>query len=94
MAKIDDIRALIDPQGYLDSLESAKQVLNRNLGTLLVDYDLTDTSPTMKSEIKIAQKKSLMDTMKEVQWRLEEIDRRITAARNGAMRSSKRKSKR
>lgn len=85
MNELDDVRALIDPQGYIDSLQQARTILAGNLGRLLVDYDLTAATPHMADEVKAAALSQLIGVLRDAKWRIEEIDRRIEAARNGAM---------
>lgn len=85
MRSVEDIRALVDPQGYIDSLEQVKTLLAGNLSRILVDYDLTEASPNLAAETKQVELARILNLMMDVKWRIEEIDRRVEAARNGAM---------
>lgn len=93
MKTLDDIRALIDPEGYVRALGEAKTTLEGRLPVLFVDYDMTASTPELTEEqrapILAAQERNIRD----LHWRIGEIDRRIEAAADGAMNRTDRRRK-
>ena len=80
---LDDIRAIIDPKGYLEALEEAHGSYKRRLGVLLVEYDLMADSPEIPEQQRPAALKQQLIVMRDAAWRMDAITERIEAAANG-----------
>ncbi|KKN01789.1 hypothetical protein LCGC14_1124230 [marine sediment metagenome] len=92
---MQDIRALVDPEGWLRALREAKTSLEGNLALMFVDYDMTDASPELESKVRTALLARYEAQIRDCEWRLGEIQRRIDAATDGATgRAAKRAKKR
>ena len=92
---LDDIRAIIDPKGYLEALVEAHASYKRRLGVLLVEYDLMTDSPEIPEQQRPAVLKQQLTTMRDAAWRMDAITERIDAAANGMApnRAAKRRAK-
>ena len=78
-----DIASIVEPQKYLDVLSQGKETLMSNLAQAVLDYDLTKNSPVMPEEAKSTQLQRLELLIRDIHWRLEEVERRIKAAQDG-----------
>jgi hypothetical protein len=74
---MDDIRALIDPEGFLEALQQAKSVLKQRLAAVLVDLDLTASNPIMDATERERTAQQLDTMVRDIAWRLQEADKRI-----------------
>ena len=96
MAKksMEDIRALVDPEGWLRALREAKTSLEGNLALMFVDYDLTGASPELDAKVRSRSLAAFEGQIRDCEWRISEIQRRIDAATDGATgRAAKRRRK-
>lgn len=80
---LDDLRAIIDPEGYLAGLREVAANYKQRLAQLLVDYDLMADSPEIPEQQRPAILKQQLTVMRDVDWRMTAIDERIEAAANG-----------
>ena len=98
MAKktLEDIRALVDPEGYLQGMKEVQVNYKKQLARLLVDYDLMADSPEITEEQRPDVLENQLGTLQDVEWRIGAIDERIEAAKDGMSgnRASKRRAKR
>jgi len=91
---LEEIRALIDPEGYIEGMKDGRQTLIKRRALLFVDYDMTAGTPGMTEKQRAEILDDLERTIRDCQWRIEEIDRRIEAAWDGAMnRAARRRAK-
>ena len=90
---LDEIRALRDPKAYLEGMEAVQKELNALVDRLFVNLDLTADSPSLLPAVRKASLEELERAIFDAQWRIDEIDRRVEQARNGAMgnRAAKRR---
>ncbi|KKL84805.1 hypothetical protein LCGC14_1961100 [marine sediment metagenome] len=86
MAKksLEDIRALVDPEGWLRALREYKTALEGNLAAVFLDYDMTEASPEIDTKVRARALVAFETTIRDLDWRIEEIQRRIDAATDGA----------
>ena len=62
--------------------------------SFLVNFDLTADSPSLLPAVRKASLEELERAIFDADWRIEEIDRRVAQAKNGAMnRAAKRRAK-
>src|SRR3989304_9041423 len=80
---LDDIRAIIDPEGYLTGLREVQANYKTRLAQLLVDYDLMTDSPEIPEQQRDAVLKQQLTVLRDVDWRITAINERIEAAANG-----------
>lgn len=81
---MDEIRALVDPEGWLRALRTAKEALESNLAIMFVDYDMAKASPEILAKTRAEVIARHESQIRDVEWRLGEIQRRIDAATEGA----------
>ncbi len=94
MAKksMEDIRALVDPEGWLRALREAKTSLEGNLALMFVDYDMANASPELDAKVRSRSLAAFESQIRDCEWRIGEIQRRIDAATDGATgRAAKRR---
>ncbi|HLA81849.1 MAG TPA: hypothetical protein VJP78_09595 [Thermoleophilia bacterium] len=92
---LDDIRALIDPEGYIEAMKQGQQSLIERRSLLFVDYDMAADTPELSADERKAALTKLEQLIRDCQWRIDEIARRIGAAKDGAMnRAERRRAKR
>ena len=80
---LDDIRALVDPKGYLQAMEENKGNYRVRLGQLLVDYDLMADSPEIPEDARRDILERQLTLLRDVEWRMAAIEERIEAAQDG-----------
>ena len=91
---LEDIRAIIDPEGWLRALREYKTSLEGNLAAVFLDYDMTKATPELPDKVRAKALVSFETTIRDLDWRIEEIQRRIDAATDGATgRAGKRRRK-
>ncbi|KKL08198.1 hypothetical protein LCGC14_2578280 [marine sediment metagenome] len=91
---LEDIRALVDPEGWLRALREYKVSLEGNLATVFLDYDMTKASPELADKIRAKALVTFETTIRDLDWRISAIQQRIDAATDGATgRAAKRKKK-
>lgn len=90
---LDDIRKLLDPQGYLDGMEEVKQALVKNRTRLFVNLDLNKDAPNLSPEERTAALDGGREAIFDCQWRIDEIERRVEDAKDAAQggRAAKRR---
>lgn len=95
MAKktLEDIRAIIDPEGYLQGMKEVQVNYKKQLARLLVDYDLMADSPEITEEQRPETLETQLGVLRDVEWRIGAIDERMKAAEDGMSgnRASKRR---
>lgn len=89
---IDDIRSLIDPQGFLRALEAGRERIEAQVAALLVDYEMAENTPHLSSERRKNSLDEIERAIKDGAWRIEQIDERI-AGLKGENRASRRRKK-
>lgn len=75
---------LIEPEAYLRALQEGHQRLAGNLAMFVVDYELTEASPEMEEGAREVELERLVRVVRDLKWRIGELDRRIQAAQDGA----------
>ena len=92
---LDDLRAIVDPEGYLSGLREVHANYKTRLAQLLVDYDLMADSPEIPEQQREPVLKQQLTLLRDVAWRMEAIMERIEAAANGMApnRATRRKAK-
>ena len=80
---LDDLRAIVDPEGYLAGLREVHANYKQRLAQLLVDYDLMADSPEIPEQQRDAVLKQQLTLLRDVDWRMTAINERIEAAANG-----------
>jgi len=80
---LDDLRAIVDPEGYLAGLREVHANYKQRLAQLLVDYDLMADSPEIPEQQREPILKQQLTLMRDVAWRMAAIDERVEAAANG-----------
>ena len=93
---LEDIRALIDPEGYLQGMREVQVNYKKQLARLLVDYDLMADSPEITEEQRPGALENQLGVLRDVEWRIGAIDERVKAAEDGMSgnRASRRQAKR
>jgi len=74
---IEDIRRLLDPDGYRAQLVNAKAALKERLAGLFVDRDLIETNPELSEATKKMAMENADKQIHDMDWRLQEVDRLI-----------------
>ena len=80
---LDDLRAIVDPEGYLTGLREVHANYKTRLAQLLVDYDLMADSPEIPEAQREPILKQQLTAMRDVDWRMTAINDRIEAGANG-----------
>ncbi len=88
---MEDIRALVDPEGWLRALREYKTSLESNLALAFLDYDMTKASPEVDTKVRSKALATFETTIRDLDWRISAIQQRIDTATDGA---SGRKAKR
>lgn len=90
---LEDIRAIIDPEGYLTGMREVQANYKKQLARLLVDYDLMVDSPEITEEQRPDVLENQLRVLRDVEWRMSTVDERIKAAKDGmeGNRASKRR---
>ncbi len=86
---IEEIRQLVDPEGYKTDLEEVKQGLISNRGRLFVNLDLNHDDPTMNKDERDVAIAVTEKAIQQTQWRIERIEERVKQMLNGALPSRK-----
>ena len=86
MAKktIEDIRALIDPEGYVRSMREVLDTYKGNLSRQLVDYDIMTDDETLNAAQRREALARLEDLMRTTLWRMEALEERLAAVKDRA----------
>jgi len=90
---IDDIRQLIDPQGYIEALQQGRNQLQKTLSSLVADYDLTSDTPELNEDDRKVALDRQMSVLRDCVWRMEEIDRRLDNVTSTPNRAERRRSR-
>jgi len=93
---LEDIRAIIDPEGYLTGMKEVHANYKKQLARLLVDYDLMTDSPEIMEDQRPEVLETQLGVLRDVEWRMSAIDERIKDAKDsmaGNRASKRRRSK-
>ena len=91
---MEDIRAIIDPEGWLRTLREYKVSLEGNLATVFLDYDMTKASPEIDTKVRARALVAFETTIRDLDWRISAIQQRMDTATDGASgRAAKRRKK-
>lgn len=80
---IDDIRAMMDPEGYVRALGEVLVNYKSHLGRLLADHDLQVEDETLNEEQREGALKQTRATMNTVVWRIRALEGRIEGVKGG-----------
>jgi len=74
---IDEVRALVDPEGYVRAMREVLETYKGNLTRLLVDHDLMAEDQTLTDEQRQAAQKRTEQLMRSTVWRMKKLEEKI-----------------